>query len=180
MEASAPGPRRSSHRLTARPYSNAGSAETSISIYLSIGSTFFAISHSPKQMELVTQLPAMLFPGQRASLVSMPSTPFDASSAVRLHSSLSSTHDVITVTPFNHNVHHRGHWTVAAYGCLKPPPTGRLRRAHLHLPHSMTLFASSRHRLSPVSRRTILRIAAFASSVVASIATVLPLSNPAS
>src|SRR5271157_4299040 len=56
MEASAPGPRRSSHRLTARPYSNAGSAETSISIYLSIGSTFFAISHSPKQMELVTQL----------------------------------------------------------------------------------------------------------------------------
>src|SRR5271167_2602750 len=74
-------------------------------------------------------------------LVSMPSTPFDASSAVRLHSSLSSTHDVITVTPFNHNVHHRGHWTVAAYGCLKPPPTGRLRRAHLHLSHSMTLFA---------------------------------------
>src|SRR5271167_3037747 len=59
MEASAPGPRRSSHRLTARPYSNAGSAETSISIYLSIGSTFFAISHSPKQMELVTQLQDM-------------------------------------------------------------------------------------------------------------------------
>src|ERR1700726_5133210 len=27
----------------------------------------------------------------------------------------------------------------AAYGSLKPPPTGRLRRVHLHLSHSMTL-----------------------------------------
>src|SRR6516225_5242011 len=27
----------------------------------------------------------------------------------------------------------------AAYGGLKPPPTRRLRRAHLHLPYSMTL-----------------------------------------
>src|SRR6516162_4414457 len=29
--------------------------------------------------------------------------------------------------------------TEAAYGCLKPPPTGRLRRANLHLSYSMTL-----------------------------------------
>ena len=41
--------------------------------------------------------------------------------------------------PFNHNVHHRSHWTEAAYGCLKPPPTRRLRRAILHLSYSMTL-----------------------------------------
>src|SRR2546422_1077417 len=27
-----------------------------------------------------------------------------------LRSSLSSTHDVITATPFDHNVHHRGFW----------------------------------------------------------------------
>jgi len=33
---------------------------------------------------------------------------FDASSEVRLRSSLSSIHDVITATPFNQNVHHHG------------------------------------------------------------------------
>src|SRR5215471_9331396 len=38
-----------------------------------------------------------------------------------------------------HNVHHRDLATEAAYGCLKPPPAGRLRRAHLHLPYSMAL-----------------------------------------
>jgi hypothetical protein len=32
----------------------------------------------------------------------------DASSAVRLRSSLSSLHDVIPVTPFDQNVHHHG------------------------------------------------------------------------
>ena len=36
--------------------------------------------------------------------------PFDASSEVHLRSSLSSIPDVITATPFNHNVHHRGFW----------------------------------------------------------------------
>ena len=35
---------------------------------------------------------------------------FDAWPEVRLHSSLSSLHDVIIVTPFNHNVHHRSFW----------------------------------------------------------------------
>jgi len=35
---------------------------------------------------------------------------FDALSEVRLHSSLSSLHDVIIVTPFKHNVHHRSFW----------------------------------------------------------------------
>ena len=34
--------------------------------------------------------------------------PFDASSEVCLRSSLSSIPDVIIVTPFNHDVHHRG------------------------------------------------------------------------
>ncbi len=33
---------------------------------------------------------------------------FDASTEVHLRSSLSSLHDVIKVTPFNHDVHHRG------------------------------------------------------------------------
>src|ERR1700680_670238 len=44
-----------------------------------------------------------------------------------------------SVTPFNHNVHHRGLWTEAAYGSLKPPPTRRLRRTYLHLSYSMTI-----------------------------------------
>jgi hypothetical protein len=38
-----------------------------------------------------------------------------------------------------HNVHHRDLAAEAAYGCLKPPPAGRLRRAHLHLSYSMAL-----------------------------------------
>jgi hypothetical protein len=38
-----------------------------------------------------------------------------------------------------HNVHHRDLAIEAAYGCLKPPPAGRLRRANLHLPYSMAL-----------------------------------------
>ena len=41
----------------------------------------------------------MLFPGQRGSLFRCHLNAFDTSSAVRLHSSLSSTHDVITVSP---------------------------------------------------------------------------------
>ena len=65
---------------------------------------------------------------------------FDASSAIRLHSPLSSSHDVIKCHAFYHNVHHHGHWTAAAYGSLKPPPTGRFRGVHPHLSHSMTLF----------------------------------------
>src|SRR5215813_248804 len=65
--------------------------------------------------------------------------PLDASSEVHLRSSLQSLHDVIQVPPFNHNVHHRGLWTEAAYGSLKPPPTRRLRRTYLHLSYSMTI-----------------------------------------
>ena len=38
-----------------------------------------------------------------------------------------------------HNVHHRGFAAEAAYGCLKPPPAGRLRRALLHLSYSTAL-----------------------------------------
>jgi hypothetical protein len=38
-----------------------------------------------------------------------------------------------------HNVHHRDLATEAAYGCLEPPPAGRLRRAYLHLSYSMAL-----------------------------------------
>ena len=62
---------------------------------------------------------------------------------VRLRSSLSFILDMITVTPFNQNVHHRGHWTEAAFGSLKPLPTERPRRT---LPSSFIqhdAFASS-------------------------------------
>src|SRR6516162_10927174 len=64
---------------------------------------------------------------------------FDASSEVHLRSSLQSLPDGIKVPSFNHNVHHRGLWTEAAYGSLKPPPTRRLRRTYLHLSYSMTI-----------------------------------------
>ena len=56
-----------------------------------------------------------------------------------MRSSLSSTHDVIIVTPFNHNVHHRGHCAAAACGSLKPLPAERLRGTFPHLSYSMTL-----------------------------------------
>ena len=42
-------------------------------------------------------------------------------------------------TPFNRNVHHRGHYAEAAYGCLEPAPISRLRRAYLHLGYSIVL-----------------------------------------
>lgn len=52
----------------------------------------------------------MLSQGQRSSPVLIPSKRFfDASSVVRLHASLSSTHYLINATPFDHNVHLRGH-----------------------------------------------------------------------
>src|ERR1017187_8300709 len=43
------------------------------------------------------------------------------------------------VTPFNRGRSPPRLLTEAAHGCLKPPPTGRLRRASLHLSYSMTL-----------------------------------------
>jgi len=57
---------------------------------------------------------------------------------VHLHSSLSPTHDVIPSRLFR-NVHHHGHGTAAAYGCLKPAPASRLRRVLLHLRYSIAL-----------------------------------------
>jgi len=42
-------------------------------------------------------------------------------------------------TPFNQQRSPPRFLTAAACGSLKPPPTGRLRRAYLHLPYSMTL-----------------------------------------
>ena len=42
-------------------------------------------------------------------------------------------------TPFNRGRSPPQLLTEAAPGCLKPPPTGWLRRAHLHLSYSMTL-----------------------------------------
>jgi hypothetical protein len=43
------------------------------------------------------------------------------------------------VTPFTITLTTAVFRTEAAYGGLKPPPTRRLRRAYLHLSHSMTL-----------------------------------------
>src|SRR5262249_48747078 len=65
--------------------------------------------------------------------------PYDASSKVRLRSSLSSILDAVIAAPFDHDVHYPGHCAGAAHGSLKPPPTRRLRRAILHLSYSMTL-----------------------------------------
>ncbi len=73
----------------------------------------------------------MLFPEQRPPRFRCHLMNFDASSEVRLHSSLSSTPDVIkTPRLLTMDVHHRGFWTEAAHGSLKPPPTGRLRGAY--------------------------------------------------
>ena len=44
------------------------------------------------------------------------------------------------VSPFNRDVHHRGFCPKQLTADLKPPPTRRrLRRAYLHLSHSLTL-----------------------------------------
>src|SRR6185437_13773429 len=57
MEASAPGSRRASHRLTASFLSNAGSAEPSIPICLSSApTTFFTICRWTVEMHLVPRL----------------------------------------------------------------------------------------------------------------------------
>jgi hypothetical protein len=55
------------------------------------------------------QVSSMLFPEHGGnSGFDVIQDPFDASSEIRLRSSLSSIPDVIIVTPFNHDVHHRG------------------------------------------------------------------------
>ena len=54
-----------------------------------------------------------------------------------MRSSLSSIHDAVLTTPFNHNVHHHGHCAAAACGSLKPLPVERLRGTCPHLSYSM-------------------------------------------
>src|SRR5215472_6284850 len=57
-----------------------------------------------------------------------------------------------------HNAHHRGLATEAAYGCLKPPPAGRLRRAHLHLSYSTALAClhdTNSHQFLPITRAEV-------------------------
>jgi hypothetical protein len=73
-------------------------------------------------------------------------TPVSASSEnVSMHrrrfacARLSSPHMTRSSSRLFHNVHHRGLASEAAYGCLKPPPAGRLRRVNLHLSYSMVL-----------------------------------------
>src|SRR5208282_6877777 len=58
----------------------------------------------------VSRLPPCSSRGTEAPRFRCHLSNFDASSAVRLHSSLSPTHDVIKATPFNRNVHHHGFW----------------------------------------------------------------------
>jgi len=43
------------------------------------------------------------------------------------------------IPPLDRNVHHLTVSSSAAYGCLKPTPASRLRRAYLHLEYS-TVF----------------------------------------
>ena len=71
-----------------------------------------------------------------ASPVLMSPVPFDASSVVHVRSSLSSTHDVFISRLLTVTFTTAAFRTEAAYGCLKPAPTSRLRRAYLHLRHS--------------------------------------------
>src|SRR3954463_8737018 len=65
---------------------------------------------------------------------------FDASSVVHFRSSLQSIHDVFISRLLTVTFTTAAFRTEAAYGCLKPAPTSRLRRAFLHLRHS-TVFS---------------------------------------
>jgi hypothetical protein len=47
------------------------------------------------------------------------------------------------IPPFDRIVHHLTVTGSAAYGCLKPTPVGRLRRAYLHLRHSIVFRTSN-------------------------------------
>src|ERR1700687_3647698 len=62
--------------------------------------------------------------------------PFDTSSVVHSRSSLRSIHDVYIARLLTVTFTTTAFQTAAAYGCLKPAPTSRLRRAYLHLRHS--------------------------------------------
>jgi len=67
-------------------------------------------------------------------------SPFDASSEVRLHSSLLPILDVIGLSRLlTITFTTAAFGTEAAYGSLRPPPTRRLRRVHLHLSYSTTI-----------------------------------------
>src|SRR4051795_9518522 len=66
--------------------------------------------------------------------------PFDASSVVHFRSSLQSIHDVFISRLLTVTFTTAAFRTEAAYGCLKPAPASRLRRAFLHLRHS-TVFS---------------------------------------
>ncbi len=72
--------------------------------------------------------------------VLMSPVPFDASSVVHFRSSLSSIHDVFISRLLTVTFTTAAFRTEAAYGCLKPAPTNRLRRAYLHLRHSTVPF----------------------------------------
>src|SRR6266498_3140258 len=65
-----------------------------------------------------------------------PQTNFDTSTAKSLRSPSRSPPDA-SRAPFPHRSPRRSSAN-AACGGLKPPPAGRLRRAFLHLPHSIT------------------------------------------
>ena len=63
---------------------------------------------------------------------------------------LSNPYMTCLTTPFNRNVHYLNVSAWAAYGCLKPAPVSRLRRAFLHLGCSIafTLRTRSWHNVS--------------------------------
>src|SRR6266516_5383727 len=66
----------------------------------------------------------------------MPSMRYDTSTAIRLRSPSRSLPDV-SCTPFLHRSPQQSSANAACSG-LKPPSAERLRRANLHLPHSIT------------------------------------------
>src|SRR5690348_15499024 len=58
---------------------------------------------------------------------------------VRLRSSLSFPHDVVVPRLLTVTFTTTAFFSAAAYGCLRPPPDGRSRKACFHLSHSMRL-----------------------------------------
>src|SRR3954447_24759748 len=81
--------------------------------------------------------------GASTYLVTPPSSPrHHPISAIALHfrSSLQSIHDVFISRLLTVTFTTAAFRTEAAYGCLEPAPTSRLRRAFLHLRHS-TVFS---------------------------------------
>ena len=88
----------------------------------------------------ISRPPPCLSQSDRQTLVVMPFRNLSTLDRRRVCTHLSYPHLTCSNdTPFTITFTTMAIGATAAYGGLKPPPTRRLRRAHLHLSHSMTL-----------------------------------------